>query len=78
MPTEVKTLTKTPVQITNGTNSALIQSISNRNFSFAHSDTSPDTSVPSHTAREISVASPFKVWIWSGAETDVKVVVSVA
>lgn len=76
--TQIITLTKTPVQITNGTNSAFIQSASTREFSFAHSATFPNTALGAHTSREVFVASPFSVWAWSAVEEPVKVIVSIA
>ncbi len=76
--TQIITLTKTPVQITNGTNSAFIQSASTREFSFAHSASSPNTALGAHTSRELFVAPPFSIWIWSAVEEPIRVSVSVA
>lgn len=78
MPTQIITLTKTPVQITTGSESAFIQSKSSREFSFAHSATSPDITAGSHTAKEVFISIPFVIWAWSNVEEPIKVAVSVA
>ena len=78
MPTQIITLTETPVQITTGSESVFIQSKSGREFSFAHSTTSPDITAGAHTSKEVFIASPFIIWAWSNIEEPIKVAVSVA
>ena len=78
MPTQIITLTKTPVRITTGSESVFIQSKSGREFSFAHSTTSPDITAGAHTSKEVFIASPFIIWAWSNIEEPIKVAVSVA
>lgn len=72
------TLTKTPQQITNGTNSAYISSVNRRGFSFIHSDEMPTNLLNSHSSSELSVSPPFKIWAWSNVEVDIDVIVSIA
>lgn len=71
------TLSRTPQQITNGSQNAFISSVRGREFSFIHSDTLPTDLSVAHTSREASIAPPFKVWAWSNAETTIDVIVSV-
>lgn len=72
------TLTRTPQQITNGSQSAYISSVSGQSFSFTHSDVAPTDLNIAHSAYELSVGPPFKIWAWSNAEADIDVIVSVA
>ena len=72
------TLTRTPQQITNGSQSAYISSASGQSFSFTHSDSAPTDLNIAHSAYELSVGPPFKIWAWSNAEADINVIVSVA
>jgi len=72
------TLTRTPQQITNGSQSAYISSVNGRSFSFIHSDASPTDLNIAHSSHELSVSAPFKIWAWSNAEVDIDVIVSVA
>ncbi len=76
MPTQIIKLNKAPVRVTNGSQSAFIQSESNREFGFAHSETSPDITSGAHSAKEVFVTSPFIIWVWSKADEPMNVIVS--
>ena len=62
------TLSQTPTQILDGTNSAYIQEVSGSGTRFTLSPTSPDTStVPFCTIikNDLSVSSGFPLWAWA-------------
>ncbi|MFP0547908.1 hypothetical protein ACLDXX_04775 [Acinetobacter baumannii] len=69
------TLTSTPVQITNGSNYAFIQSADGRYFSVAVGTTAPTVDNTWQQVKEISIAPPFMLWACSqsGSTVDIKV-----
>lgn len=76
--TQEITLDQTPIQITDGSQQAFVQSSLGREFSFSHSESRPSSSSVAHVARELSVSPPFKIWAWSKAESPIKIIISVA
>lgn len=72
------TLTATPVQITNGSNYAFIQSANGHEFSVAVGDTSPAISNAWQQVKEISIAPPFIVWARSQTGYPMEIKVSTA
>ncbi|EOD5874142.1 TPA: hypothetical protein ACNH1J_002189, partial [Enterobacter hormaechei] len=65
MATERMTIGSEPVQITDGTNSALISVFGGYPISFADSDVEPDKSVGDIIRDKMVVNPPLKVWLWS-------------
>lgn len=76
MTTQSITVGETPVQITDGTNSALISVKSRYGVRFADSSQSPDTINYDFLNDKMIVSPPLKVWIWSGNQFDADVAVT--
>ncbi|ENV46046.1 hypothetical protein P255_01428 [Acinetobacter brisouii CIP 110357] len=69
------TLTATPVQITNGSNYAFIQSANGHEFSVAAGDTMPAINNAWQQVKELGIAPPYSVWARSqtGYPMDIKI-----
>ena len=72
-------LTDTPIQITNGAQSAFIQLQSSHGanyFNWAVSDTLPANTAICHASKELSINPPFKVWAWANSNDQIDIIVS--
>lgn len=66
MATELLTVTNDPVQITDGTNSAMISLVNAPPLYFADSDGKPtDLRVGDRIRDRLIIHPPVKIWIWS-------------
>ncbi len=65
MTTKTITLTSTPIQVTDGTNSGFVQALGGLGFLWADSDLSPDPTGNYNYNFELSINPPFKIWVWS-------------
>lgn len=68
-------LTRTPVQITTGSNNGLIQSKNSRPFIIGHSATQPDPYSGGAVVNFIEIGPPWIMWAWSlsGEEVEVNI-----
>lgn len=72
MATTKLVLTNVPVQITDGSTKAFIQSMHDKNFRWCDSATAPDkTAYHFSTQREVEIGS--KIWIWNPSDDDANV-----
>lgn len=65
MATQKIILTKTPVQISNGTKEVFAQSMNFKNFRFVQKATMPTDLTMYHVGTEISVGVGFSIWAWA-------------
>lgn len=77
MPTNRVTLTKTAIQLSNGSAAVFAESSNGIPFRFAVSNDSPDKR-SYHTANELNINEGFCVWAWSPTADSISLIVSVA
>ncbi len=64
MGTERKKVGIVPMQITDGTNNALISVITGEGVEFADSETSPDIDAGDFLKTRLVASAPLKIWVW--------------
>ena len=74
--TETITVGATPIQITDGTNCALISTLDSYSVNFAHSDVSPEITSGDFLRDKMVVGPPLKIWIWNTTSRSLKVAVT--
>lgn len=76
MATERMTIGSEPVQITDGTNSALISVLGSYAISFAESDVSPDINNGDYLRDRMLIYPPLKIWVWNANPGTLKIAVT--
>ncbi|MHC0026987.1 hypothetical protein [Enterobacter vonholyi] len=76
MATEIIKIGPVPVQITNGTNSALISVLGSNAISFSDSEISPDKNHGDYLRDRLIVTPPNKIWLWCSNPWKVEVAVT--
>ncbi|MEG5816205.1 hypothetical protein UXN81_19780, partial [Enterobacter hormaechei] len=76
MATERMIIGAEPVQITDGTNSALISVLDPASISFAESENIPDTATGDFLRDKMTVHPPLKIWVWNSTRKPIPIAVT--